>query len=65
MCVSESAVKLMETVCPCAVSVDGKEVGVVDSPALSRAFFEVYLGEKSKTPDVREKWAVALTEWLR
>ncbi|ELR20440.1 uncharacterized protein ACA1_195220 [Acanthamoeba castellanii str. Neff] len=48
-----------------SVSVDGKEVGVVDSPALSRAFFEVYLGEKSKTPDVREKWAVALTEWLR
>jgi len=55
----------METVCPRAVSVDGKEVGVVDSPALSRAFFEVYLGEKSKTPDVREKWAVTLAEWLR
>lgn len=47
------------------VCVDGTEVGRVHSAELSRAFFDIYFGENTKTPEAKKHWANSIAECLR
>ncbi len=46
------------------ISVDDKVVSSIPSGAFSKAFFTVYLGEKSKTGDAKKEWAKGVAKLL-
>lgn len=47
------------------VFIDGKEVGVIDQKEFAWAMLDIYLGEKTKTPEVKQRITVGMLEYFK